>query len=90
MKKKEKKKHINATLEFPQASQGLVRHHQDLNGSLTVLFSNEKRNVSYRNKIQSMFVEGANGTRLAHTFVDLDAAASESLRELSRDRRKVL
>ena len=36
-----------------------------------------ERDVSYRNKIRSMLIEGDDGERLAHSFVDLDAAASK-------------
>lgn len=54
-------------------------------GNFTVLFSSDERDVSYRNAIRSMLVEGDDGERLAHTFVDLDAATSKILRDYAKN-----
>ena len=54
-------------------------------GNITVLFSSDERDVSYRNKIRSMVVEGEDNERLARTFIDVDAATSKVLRDYAKD-----
>ena len=67
----------DTSLESMQAYLSCSFNQTKTYGNFTVLLSSDERDESYRNKIRSMLVKGDYGERLAHSFVDLDAAASK-------------